>query len=258
MQKITLMGIGGGFALLFVGIIMDGTSPAALIQIPALLIVVFPTILVSMAGLSGDDIPLVKEGIKKAFGGEESSVRDSISTVVKFAEQARKEGLLALEESAKNIEDPFLKKGIDLAVDGTDPEELRDILEASIRAKRTNDKVGAKFFADMGGFSPTLGIVGAVVGLIHVLGNLADPASAGEGIAAAFVATFYGVAFANVIYLPISNKLKRISETEANHMELLLEGILSIQAGSNPRIVEQKLKSFLSAREREELEEEAA
>jgi chemotaxis protein MotA len=258
MQKITLIGIGGGFALLMVGIIMDGTSPGALLQIPALLIVVVPTIMVSLAGLSGDDVALVTEGAKKAFGGEEASAGDSIATVVKFAEQARKEGLLALEESAKTIDDPFLKKGIDLAVDGTDPEELRDILEASIRAKRTNDKVAAKFFADMGGFSPTLGIVGAVVGLIHVLGNLSDPASAGEGIAAAFVATFYGVMFANVIYLPISNKLKRISETEANHMELLLEGILSIQAGSNPRIVEQKLKSFLSAREREELEEEAA
>jgi chemotaxis protein MotA len=258
MQKITMIGIGGGFALLMVGIVMDGTSPGALIQIPALLIVVMPTILVSLAGLSGDDIPLLKEALKKAFGTQENSASESIATVVKFAEQARKEGLLALEDSAKHIDDPFLKKGIDLAVDGTDPEELRDILEAGIRAKKTNDKVGAKFFADMGGFSPTLGIVGAVVGLIHVLGNLSDPASAGEGIAAAFVATFYGVAFANVIYLPIANKLKRISETESNHMELLLEGIISIQAGSNPRIVEQKLKSYLSAREREELEEEAA
>src|SRR5262249_15696202 len=161
------------------GIIMDGTSPGALLNIPALLIVVVPTILVSVAGLSADDIPLVQEGIKRAFGGEVDSAGESITTVVKFADQARKDGLLALEEPAKTRDGPLRKKGSDLGVDGTDPEELRDILEASIRAKRSNDKVGAKFFGDMGGFSPTLGIVGAVVGLIHVLGNLADPASAG-------------------------------------------------------------------------------
>jgi chemotaxis protein MotA len=254
MQKITLIGIGGGFALLMVGIIMDGTSPGALLQIPALLIVVVPTIMVSLAGLSGDDVALVTEGAKKAFGGEEASAGDSIATVVKFAEQARKEGLLALEESAKTIDDPFLKKGIDLAVDGTDPEELREILEAEVYAKKAEDKHAAKFFADMGGYAPTIGIIGTVMGLVHVLENLSEPSELGHLIAGAFVATLWGVMTANVLWLPIGNRLGRLSELEMARMELVIEGVMAVQAGANPRLVAQRLRSLLpeSAREPEQ------
>jgi chemotaxis protein MotA len=250
MQKITLIGIGGGFALLMVGIIMDGTSPGALLQIPALLIVVVPTVMVSLAGLSGDDISLVQEGVKKAFAGEEASAGDSISTVVKFAEQARKEGLLALEESAKTIDDPFLKKGIDLAVDGTDPEELRDILESELYAKKAHDKHSAKFFADAGAYAPTIGIIGTVMGLVHVLQNLSAPATLGPSISSAFIATLMGVASANVIYLPVANRMKAMSAAEVELRTLTLEGILSVQAGDNPRVVSDKLTSFVAPAER--------
>ena len=258
MDPLTLVGVVGGIVLVLVGGIMEGAQPGSLIGIPAFMIVVIPSFLVSLAGFTKADISSIVGGLKQAFTGKVESAAGSIELVVEFAERARKEGLLALEEGAKTIEDPFLKKGIMLAVDGTDPEELREILEAEVASKKAHAKVPAKFFADMGGFSPTLGIVGAVMGLMHVLGNLSDPASAGEGIAGAFVATFYGVLFANAVYLPLSNKLKRIAEAEAQHMELVLEGILSIQAGSNPRVIEQKLLSFLPDKERAALEAERA
>ena len=135
---------------------------------------------------------------------------ETVTTLVSFAERARREGLLALEEMAKSVDDPFLRKGIELAVDGTDPDELRDILEAEIASKKTADKAEAKFFADMGGFAPTLGIIGTVLGLIHVLENLSEPEKLGHLIAGAFVATLWGVLTANVMWLPIGNKLKRV------------------------------------------------
>jgi chemotaxis protein MotA len=257
-DPLSLIGIVGALVLLFVGIMMEGTNPASLIGIPAFLIVVVPTVLVSLAGLRKSDIPLVIAEMKRALTGAVESPTEAIGTVVEFADQARKEGLLSLEEPAKSIEDPFLKKGIDLAVDGTDPEELRAILEAEVHARRSDLRVAAKFFTDMGGYAPTLGIVGAITGLIHVLGNLSDPAAAGVGIAGAFVATFYGVAFANIVFLPIANKIKRVTESEIHHMGLLVEGIIAIQAGSNPRIIEEKLVAFLPQAERAAFAQERA
>jgi chemotaxis protein MotA len=250
MDPMTLIGIGGAFLLLVVGIVMEGTNPAALIGVPAFLIVVVPTVLVSLAGLTKHDIKFVIDATKRTISGTVESASASIALLVRFAETARKEGLLALEEASRSIEDPFLRKGINLAVDGTDPEELHAILEAEIRSKRAEHKVAAKFYTDMGGFAPTLGIVGAVTGLIHVLGNLSDPQAAGVGIAGAFVATFYGVAFANVFFLPFANKVKRIADAEMGRMELLLDGILAIQAGANPRIIEEKLVAHLTTAER--------
>jgi chemotaxis protein MotA len=258
MDPMTLIGIGGALLMLFVGIVMEGTSPASLIGIPAFLIVIAPTVLVSLAGLAKSDVAIVIDRLKNALTGSSRSPNTAIETLVGFAETARREGLLALEESARSIDDSFMRKGINLAVDGTEPEELRMILEAEIESKHASDKVAAKFFTDMGGFAPTLGIVGAVTGLIHVLGHLENPATAGEGIAVAFIATFYGVAFANIIFLPIANKLKRISEAEIHHMELILEGILAIQAGSNPRVIEEKLVAHLAAAERQAYESEKA
>ena len=138
-----------------------------------------------------------------------------------------------------------------MGIDGTDPEELRQVLEGEIQAKKAEDKVAAKFFTAMGGYAPTVGIIGTVVGLIHVLENLDDPSSLGPLIAGAFVATLWGVLTANCMWLPIGNKLKRVGEIEAHHMELVLEGVLSVQAGANPRVIEQKLLSFLPPAQRE-------
>lgn len=258
MDPVTLLFMFAAFAALVVGIILEGTSPTELIGVPAFLIVVIPTVCVGLSGFVKSDLGTIAGSVKRALLGKVIASDGAIKELVGFAERARRDGLLALEEAARSIEDPFLKRGIELAVDGTDPEELRDILETEIDAKKSRDKVGIKFFTDIGGFSPTLGIIGAVVGLIAVMQKLDDPVKAGHGIAVAFIATFYGVLFANAIFLPVANKLKRLSELESHHMQLLLEGILSIQAGANPRVVEQKLLSHLPTKEREAIEREKA
>jgi chemotaxis protein MotA len=172
-------------------------------------------------------------------------VSDRIATLVSLAEKARKEGLLALEAQVKEIDDPFLKRGLQMGIDGTDPEELRAVLEGEITAKKSEDKVAAKFFTAMGGYAPTIGIIGTVVGLIHVLENLSNPESLGPLIAGAFVATLWGVLTANLFWLPMGAKIMRISELQAAQMELLVEGITEIQAGTSPRAVRQKLTALV-------------
>jgi len=164
---------------------------------------------------------------------------------VKLTERARREGLLALEDAVKTVEHPFLKRGLQLAIDGTDPEELHDILHAEIAAKKKADKAGAKLFENMGGYAPTIGIIGTVMGLVHVLENLNKPETLGHSISAAFVATLWGVLSANLIWLPVAARLNRLSQVEAEEMELVVDGVLAIQAGSNPRLVAQKLRSLL-------------
>lgn len=174
----------------------------------------------------------------------------SIRTIVGMAEKARREGLLSLEEETQTLSDPFLRKGISLVVDGTDPELVKDILESDLDAMEARHSRQAGLYMTMGGFSPTLGIIGTVMGLVHVLENLSDPGTLGPAISSAFIATFYGVSSANLVFLPIGNKLKRISHDEVHARTMLIEGVISIQAGDNPRVVEEKLRTFLDPAER--------
>jgi chemotaxis protein MotA len=162
-----------------------------------------------------------------------------------MAERARREGLLALEDAIKAVDDPFLRDGLQTAIDGTDPDELYEILMAKVQAKKAADKQAAKILGDMGGYAPTIGICGTVISLVVVLQNLTDAAALGPMIAGAFVATFWGVASANVFFLPLQSRLARLSGLEVAQMELVVEGILAIQAGSNPRSVAKKLESLL-------------
>ena len=243
MDPATIIGIVVAVGAIFAGMTLEGANPASLIEPSSAINVFGGTLGATMAGFL----------LKAALMGKVADPGDTIADVITFAERARREGLLALEEAAKTVDDPFLKRGIELAVDGTDPEELREILEAEIISMRARHKAGAKFFSDMGAFGPTLGIIGTVIGLVHMLENLKDPASAGPAIAVAFTATLYGVISANLCFHPISNKLKRVSEIEVARKELILEGVLSIQAGGNPRIIEQKLLSFLAPKQREAL-----
>lgn len=246
----TLAGIGAAIAVVFLSMIMEGGNPASIILPPPLILVWVGTLGIAMAGNMLKDFLGALKAIKDAFLAKPINDEDTIATVVSFADKARREGLLALEEAARSVDDPFLKKGIELAVDGTDPDELREILEAEVTSKKASDKVHTKVFADMGAYAPTVGIVGTVLGLIHVLENLSEPEQLGHLIAGAFVATLWGVFSANMVWFPIGKKLERVYALEAKHMELVLEGVLSIQAGANPRIVEQKLLSFLSPSER--------
>lgn len=225
--------------------ILEGGNPMSLVLMPPMLLVIGATIMISIAGGTMADAKAIPKSLKRAFGTDVPPASDLVPTVVSLAERARREGLLSLEDSLSKVDDPFLVKGVTMAIDGTDPEELRDILESEVYTKQSEDKQAAKFFADAGAYSPTVGIIGTVMGLVHVLENLAEPEHLGHLIAGAFVATLWGVMMANVVWLPISSRLKRISQLEAARMELTIEGVAAIQAGSNPRLVAEKLRSLL-------------
>ena len=174
-----------------------------------------------------------------------------IKTLVGFSEKARREGLLVLEEDAKQVDDPFLGKGVRLVVDGTDPELVKDILETELDAMEERHHKNQDMFKQGGAFAPTVGILATVLSLVSVLQHLDKPDTLGPAISAAFLATFYGVAAANVIFLPIANALKKMTAIEAGERLLMIEGVLSIQSGDNPRILAEKLWSFLPPDQRE-------
>jgi chemotaxis protein MotA len=246
MDPATLIGIVMAMGALLFMMIMEGSSPMAIVLIPAMVLVFGGTFGVAIAGSSMADVKKIGGWFKLALmPAKVPPVSDRIATLVSLAEKARKEGLLALEAQVKDIDDPFLKRGLQMGIDGTDPEELRAVLEGEIAAKKAEDKVGAKFFTAMGGYAPTVGIIGTVVGLIHVLENLDAPETLGPLIAGAFVATLWGVLSANIFWLPMGAKITRISDLQAAQMELLVEGITEIQAGTSPRAVRQKLTSLV-------------
>ena len=245
MDPASLIGLAIGFGAIIMAILLEGASPMS-VFLPAPMVLVFlATFGVAMAGGTLRDTIYALKQLPAAFTRKPSKAAASVDTIVSLAEQARREGLLALEDAAKDIENDFLRDGLRSAIDGTDPEDLRDILEDKIAAKRAEDKVGYKFYDDMGGYAPTIGIVGTVVSLVHVLENLADPSELGHMIAAAFLATFWGIFTANVMWLPIGSRLKRISNLECDEMEIILEGLLAVQAGSNPRLVGERLRSLI-------------
>ncbi|MBG0818489.1 motility protein A [Planomonospora sp. ID82291] len=245
MDPATLAGIGIAVVSIFVMMILEGSNPMSIMLLAPLILVFGGTFGVAMAGGVLRDTTGIVAQLKRAFTAKPAASTDLVDSIVKLSERARREGLLALEDAVKEVKDPFLRRGLELAIDGTDPEELREILEAEVDAKRKEDKSGSKIFTDMGGYAPTIGIIGTVVSLVHVLENLSEPEKLGHMIGAAFVATLWGVASANVLWIPIGNRLKRISELECSQMELTIEGIANIQAGTNPRLVSQKLRSLL-------------
>ena len=246
MDPATLIGIALAMGALLATMILEGSSPMAIVLLPPLLLVFGGTFGAAIAGSAMADIKKMGGWFKQALmPAKVPPIADRIATLVSLAEKARKEGLLALEAQVKDIDDPFLKRGLQMGIDGTDPEELRAVLEGEISAKKGEDKVAAKFFTAMGGYAPTVGIIGTVVGLIHVLENLSDPGSLGPLIAGAFVATLWGVLSANIFWLPMGAKITRISELQAAQMELLVEGITEIQAGTSPRAVRQKLTALV-------------
>nr|WP_246319589.1 MotA/TolQ/ExbB proton channel family protein [Nocardioides kongjuensis] len=225
--------------------VLEGGNPMSLLLLPPMLLVLGTTVMVTVAGGTMSDAKTAIKDMKRAFTGSVEPAEALVPQVVSLAERARREGLLALEDSLREIDDPFLVKGVTMAIDGTDPEDVREILEAELRAKKRDDKQAAKFFGDAGAYAPTIGIIGTVMGLVHVLENLATPDELGHLIAGAFVATLWGVMSANVIWLPISSRLKRLGELECARMEVAIEGVAAIQAGANPRLVAEKLRSLL-------------
>ncbi|TDF93464.1 flagellar motor protein [Paenibacillus piri] len=245
MDLTTIIGLVIGLGALIGGYMWDGGHISALI-VPSAMLIIFG----GTAGAIAISFPMSRlKEIGKALGmAFKETKRDPaviIDELVDMATIARREGVLALEQRAQEHPNSFLRDGLMMVVDGTDPELTRQILELEMDALETHHEGWAKIFEAAGGFAPSMGIIGTVMGLIHVLGNLADPGSLGPAIAVAFTATLYGVSSANVLYLPIANKIKIRSKEQISEMELMLEGILALQAGENPQLIQKKLKSFL-------------
>lgn len=245
MDPATLIGVGIAIGSILVAIFLEGGSPAAILVPGPMILVIGGTIGAALAGGLLRDGTAAIASLKKAVLGGAVSPAQTIEEVVRLAERARREGLLALDDAVAGVADPFLRDGLRAAIDGTDPEDLRSMLLDRIDAKRASDRTGARFFQDMGGFAPTIGIIGTVISLVHVLENLGNPSELGTMIAAAFVATLWGVLSANILWIPLANRLKRLSEIEVGQMVIVVEGIVSIQAGANPRLVKERLASLV-------------
>jgi chemotaxis protein MotA len=241
-----IVGLVLGFVAVFGTQILEGGSPASILLIPPLFLIFVGSAGASMASNTLPGMMTAIKWLVYALTAKKPDPETVVQPLVKMAERARREGLLALESEMEKVDDPFMKKGLQMAVDGTDPDDLYEILSAEVRAKRASAKVGAGFWTDAGGYSPTIGIIGTVVGLVHVLENLSDPSKLGHLIAGAFVATLWGVMSANMMFLPFGKRINAVAGNDAARMELVIEGVLAIQAGANPRVVATKLRSKMT------------
>jgi len=240
----SVIGLLLGIAAVVGGQILEGGSIMAIIQPTAFIIVMGGTTGAVLLAFPQRDLMRAVNGIMPIFMGVKGDFAKTIDLLVGLALKARKEGILALQSDIKDIEDPFLRKGLELMTDGTDPHLLRELLEVELTFLEESITQGSKVYESFGGFAPTVGILGAVLGLIHVMENLSDPSKLGGGIAVAFVATVYGVGFANLVFIPMGNKLKFSMRETVILRELMIEGILSIQAGESPNFIRQKLTVF--------------
>ncbi|HXE37052.1 MAG TPA: flagellar motor protein [Azonexus sp.] len=245
MDKISLAGLALGLIAILGGQILEGGHVGSLVQPTALLIVLGGTL---GAVLLQSPFHVFKRGVMMAKWVWVPPVIEQkrlIDQILTWSQQSRREGLLALENYIPGIKDEFTRKGLQLLVDGADPERIRELMEVEIGTFEDEWRQSAKIWDSAGGYSPTIGILGAVMGLIHVMENLSDPTKLGAGIAVAFVATIYGVGLANLIYLPIAGKLKYYIARMVASREMLIDGLVGIALGDNPRIIEGRLKGYL-------------
>lgn len=244
MDLSSTIGLLLGIVFIIRGIVTSGNL-SSFWDLPSVIIVLGGTIASTLASYPIKDFLNIGKVIKKAFFYKEESPDEVITEIIGLANVARKEGLLSLEEYAENLDDEFLQKGIMLIVDGTDPDLVRNILETELVFLEERHLEGQGIFQTMGTYAPAFGMIGTLIGLINMLRYLDDPSAIGPNMSVALVTTFYGSVLANVVFLPLAQKLKIRSNSEILVKELMVEGLLSIQAGENPRIIEEKLKTFI-------------
>jgi len=259
-MKATPIGLFVALVGVIIGGLFKGVSPILLItNVPALLIVIVGSIGATMASFDMKATTNVMSAIMRAMfpkGEIDPAVR--LTLIVDMATRARQEGLLSLESDVAELDDPFMKKGLQLAIDGNDPDAVADVMRSEIRTLKARHKIAAEWCGAFGIFAPTFGIIGAVMGLIATLGHLDQPELLGTGISAAFVATFWGVFLANGLMLPLANKLKRMSIDEVAGREMVMEGVLALQGGQNPRVIEETLLTYLPPTEARALQEKSS
>jgi len=237
----TVLGVGAVLG----GQVLEGGSVGQVVQGTAAIIVAGGTLGATFLSFPLSDLKRAVGMIREIYFAPQEDLRPLIQEIIEVAALARKEGVLAIDAKKGELQDPLLKKGIQFVVDGFEPATVREVLEAQIDRARSEDEVAARVFEAAGGYAPTVGILGAVLGLIHVMSMLNDPSKIGEGIAVAFVATVYGVASSNLLLLPWGAKLKRRAQQKAESRELVLQGVLGIQEGLNPQFLKEKLEVFL-------------
>jgi len=249
MDIATLAGIIAGASFIVVGILLSG-SLSSFYDAPSIMIVMGGTLASTLIAYPLNKVIGIINVSRNLFFTKDMNSQYVITRIIELANIARKEGLLALEEAASNLNDPFLQKGVLLIVDGTDPELVRNIMETEISFVEERHKQGQGIFETMGSLAPAYGMIGTLIGLINMLLALDDPDMLGPNMSVALITTFYGSVLANFLFIPMANKLKQRSGQELLYKGIMLEGLLSIQAGENPRIIEEKLKAFLSPAER--------
>jgi chemotaxis protein MotA len=252
MDLTTVFGLILGVGAVLVSFLMEGGHIGALFQAPAMILVIFGTFGAASITTSYTQLVNIPKLIKVVFFEKRLNPQELIDIIFDLAQKSRKNGLLSLEKELAHVKDSFLKKAIQLAVDGFETNKIREILEIEVSYIEERHKVGAVFFQKLGGFSPTLGIIGTVLGLIHALSRLDSSQNMAASIASAFIATLWGVALANLIYLPIADKLKLKHQDEALYLEIISEGVISLAMGDNPRVIKMKLLSFLLPDKRKE------
>lgn len=240
------VGIALALGSLIATMLLEGTDPLAVVLLPPLVLVIGGTFGAGIAGSTLSDLRRLGAWFRMAFGPERASAAAAaVAQLVELATLARKEGMLPLENRARRVEDPFLRRGLQLAIDAVPVDQLRRVLEREIEATRADDLVAARFFAKLGGYAPTIGIIGTVIGLVQVLKSLQDTTVLGPLVASAFVATLWGVLTANFVWLPMSVRIRRNADLRRAQMELILEGICEILAGTNPRALRDRLRAML-------------
>lgn len=254
MEISTIIGLVLGLAAVMVGMVLKGASLAALINPAAFMIIFVGTAACLLNGFSLDHIKKFPVLLRKLFKKPELFPKPELLRMfVELSQTARREGILALESRVSDITDPFLRNGLSMVIDGLDPDFVSDVLDAEIQGMEERHRDGALIFSQAGTYAPTLGVLGAVVGLIAALGNLDDIEKLGHSIAAAFVATLLGIFTGYVLWHPFANKLKMISKKEVEVKKMMIEGILSLQAGDSPTAIEAKLVVFIPQNERAQL-----
>ena len=249
MDIATFIGVIASFMLLIITILM-GSGLGTFINIPSVLVVLGGTLCATMINYPLKDVINSIKVVQNAFFARSLTYSEIISNFVNYANKARKEGILALESTLPQIDDEFLKKGLQLTIDGLEPQSITDILETEISFIEDRHRLGAELFQAMGTYSPAFGMIGTLIGLVQMLQNMSDPSTIGPAMAVALITTFYGAVLANVLFLPISGKLKTRSKEESLLKEMILHGLISLSRGDNPRIIEQKLHSFLAPKMR--------
>ncbi|MFW6267078.1 MAG: motility protein A [Halanaerobium sp.] len=253
MDLATIVGLVAG-AIIFSAVAILGGNVVIFVSVQSALVVLGGTLAGVMISYTFQDLKNIPNLLRVSFQDDKMESEHVIENLVNFAEKARREGLLALEDDAAEMDDEFLQKGIQLVVDGTDPELVRNILETKLTFLQERHSKGRGIFATMGQLAPAFGMIGTLIGLVQMLSQLDDPDQLGSGMAVALITTLYGALLANWIFIPLSKNLETQSNHEIHVKEVIIEGILSIQAGENPRIVKEKLHAFLSEGEKEEVE----